>query len=83
MIRNASAGQVMVVVVFAHDNPAAGENHQARTALLEALSEAFPQITSLYHMVNTKETTACRIWRLSIMRAKHTLQKPWTVCSSA
>ncbi|MFY9115802.1 MAG: 23S rRNA (uracil(1939)-C(5))-methyltransferase RlmD [Bacteroidales bacterium] len=54
MIRNASAGQVMVVVVFAHDNPAAGENHQARTALLEALSEAFPQITSLYHMVNTK-----------------------------
>ena len=54
MIRNTSDNQVMVVVVFAHDNPQAGEDDKARMALLEALKTAFPSITSLQYMINTK-----------------------------
>jgi 23S rRNA (uracil1939-C5)-methyltransferase len=54
MIRNTSDGQVMVVVVFAHDNLQSGEDDKARMALLEALKATFPSITSLYYMINRK-----------------------------
>ena len=46
-IRTASDGGVMVIVCFATDFP-------GRTALLDALSEAFPEITSLYYVINAK-----------------------------
>ncbi|NLA15468.1 MAG: 23S rRNA (uracil(1939)-C(5))-methyltransferase RlmD [Bacteroidales bacterium] len=55
MIRNTSDGLVMVVVVFAHDNPDQGEDHTARTGLLDKLQAAFSQISSLYYMINTKK----------------------------
>lgn len=48
MLRTTSTGEIMVVVVFAY------EDESARTALLTAVAEAFPQITSLLYVINTK-----------------------------
>ena len=48
IIRTASTGEVMVIVVFAEDD------RERIVALLDHLSETFPQITSLYYVVNTK-----------------------------
>jgi len=48
IVRTASTGEVMVIVVFGEDDrPRIG-------ALLDHLSERFPEITSLIYMVNTK-----------------------------
>ena len=48
IIRTASTGEVMVIVVF-------NENDQERiVALMEMLKEKFEQITSLFYVVNTK-----------------------------
>ena len=48
VIRTASSGEVMVIVVF-------GEEDMPRiTALLDHLSGTFPAITSLFYVVNTK-----------------------------
>lgn len=48
IIRTASTGEVMVIVAFGH------EDAQAREALLEALKQQFPQITSLMYVINEK-----------------------------
>ncbi len=48
IIRTASTGDVMVIVSFGHEDKA------AREALLTAMSNAFPQITSLMYVINTK-----------------------------
>ncbi|ATS01248.1 23S rRNA (uracil(1939)-C(5))-methyltransferase RlmD [Porphyromonas gingivalis] len=48
MIRTTSTGELMVVVVFFRDDVA------AREALLAAVAERFPQITSLLYVINTK-----------------------------
>ena len=48
VIRNNEAGDVMLIVVFALDDPS------TRTPLLDAVAARFPQITSLYYVVNTK-----------------------------
>ena len=48
VIRNNEAGNVMLIVVFAYDDPA------TRTPLLQAVADRFPQITSLYYVINTK-----------------------------
>lgn len=48
MIRTLSTGQLMVVVVFGEDNPPAIQ------ATLDNLRAAFPEITSLMYVVNTK-----------------------------
>lgn len=48
IIRTASTGEVMVIVVFGE------EDRARREALLDHLSERFPQITSLFYIVNTK-----------------------------
>ncbi|MCF0176347.1 MAG: 23S rRNA (uracil(1939)-C(5))-methyltransferase RlmD [Bacteroidales bacterium] len=47
-VRTAEDGSVMLIICFAH------EDEKARTGLLNALVEAFPQITSLYHVINGK-----------------------------
>jgi len=47
-IRTAENGGVMVILCFFYDDKA------SREALLDALSEEFPQISSLYYVVNTK-----------------------------
>ena len=48
VIRNNQKGDVMLIVVFAADDPS------TRTPLLEAVCDRFPQITSLQYIVNTK-----------------------------
>ena len=44
-----STGEVMVILTFAHDDDPA-----VRIALLDALSERFPEINSLYYVINRK-----------------------------
>lgn len=48
IVRTTSGGQVMVIMVFAHNDK------KACKALLNALQEQFPQITSLYYVINGK-----------------------------
>lgn len=48
MIRTASTGELMLVVVFGEDNPAAIHD------VMSALRDRFPQITSLMYVVNLK-----------------------------
>ena len=47
-IRTTESGQVMLIVCFAQ------KDEKARKSLLDALVAAFPQITSLYYIVNEK-----------------------------
>ena len=47
-IRTTEAGSVMLILCFAR------EDEKARTSLLDAVADRFPQITSLYYVVNTK-----------------------------
>ncbi|MDO5442658.1 MAG: 23S rRNA (uracil(1939)-C(5))-methyltransferase RlmD [Bacteroidia bacterium] len=47
-IRTTEAGNVMLIVCFAY------EDEEKRKGLLDAVSEAFPQITSLYYVINSK-----------------------------
>ena len=49
VIRNSGAGKVMVIVVFFHDEP------ERREGLLDHLASEFPQITSLFYMINSKK----------------------------
>ena len=48
IIRNNMKGDVMLTVCFYH------EDREARTALLDAVSDAFPQIRSLWYVINGK-----------------------------
>ena len=47
-VRTTEAGTVMLIVCFAH------EDKKRRTALLDAVSEAFPEISSLWYVINEK-----------------------------
>ena len=47
-IRTTESGDVMLIVCFFHDDV------QKRTGLLDAVLEAFPQIKSLYYVINSK-----------------------------
>jgi len=47
-IRTSSTGEIMVIVVFNEDD------RKRITALLDHLAERFPEITSLYYVVNSK-----------------------------
>ena len=48
IVRTASTGEVMVIVVFNSDD------RPRITALMDHLAEKFPEITSLFYIVNTK-----------------------------
>lgn len=48
VIRTTEKGEAMLILVFYHEDAA------ARTALLDALVAEFPQITSLYYVINGK-----------------------------
>ncbi len=48
VIRTTEKGNTMVIVVFFH------EDVEKRTALLDFLSSEFPQITSLFYVINSK-----------------------------
>lgn len=47
-VRTTEAGAVMLIVCLAH------EDAPLRTALLDAVAEAFPTVTSLYYVINRK-----------------------------
>ena len=47
-IRTTEAGNVMLIICFYH------EDAEARIALLDAVAAEFPQITSLYYVINSK-----------------------------
>ena len=47
-IRTTDTGDLMVIICFFY------ENRKAREAMLAAVAEAFPQITSLYYVINRK-----------------------------
>jgi 23S rRNA (uracil1939-C5)-methyltransferase len=49
IIRNSSDGKVMVIVVFFHDEP------ERRNALLDHLASQFPEISSLFYIINSKK----------------------------
>lgn len=49
IIRTTRDGQVMLIVIFAHD-----DEPEKRIALLDAVASEFPGITSLYYIINTK-----------------------------
>jgi len=49
VIRNSGDGKVMVIVVFFHDEP------ERREGLLNHIASEFPQITSLYYVINSKK----------------------------
>ncbi|MDC7999779.1 23S rRNA (uracil(1939)-C(5))-methyltransferase RlmD [Aequorivita todarodis] len=48
MIRTSSTGEIMVLLQFFH------EDEENRDLLLNAIAEAFPQITSLLYVINSK-----------------------------
>ena len=48
IIRTTEAGATMLIMCFYYDDP------EARKGLLDAVAEAFPQITSLYYVINGK-----------------------------
>lgn len=47
IVRNNKAGNVMLTISFAH-------NDEAIFPMLDAIAEAFPEITSLYYVINSK-----------------------------
>lgn len=47
-VRSTEKGEIMLIVCFYH------EDAEARTSLLDAVAEAFPQIVSLYYVINGK-----------------------------
>ncbi len=47
-IRTTDTGDLMVILCFFH------EDREVREAMLDALADAFPQITSLYYIINKK-----------------------------
>jgi 23S rRNA (uracil1939-C5)-methyltransferase len=49
IIRNSLDGKVMVIVVFFHDE------EERRNGLLDHLAAEFPQITSLFYVINSKK----------------------------
>jgi 23S rRNA (uracil1939-C5)-methyltransferase len=48
IVRTASTGEIMLIVVFFNDKP------ESRKLLLDAVAERFPEITSLMYVVNNK-----------------------------
>jgi 23S rRNA (uracil1939-C5)-methyltransferase len=52
IIRNTLSGEVMVIVVFYEDDI------EKRTRLLDFIVEKFPQITSLYYVINSKRNSS-------------------------
>lgn len=48
IVRTTEAGDVMLIIAFYH------EDEEVRKGLLDAVAAAFPQITSLYYIINAK-----------------------------
>ena len=64
MIRTASTGDLMVVVVFYH------EDKERREALLSHVAEQFPEITSLLYVINEKCNDTITDQEICVFRGK-------------
>lgn len=64
MIRTASTGELMVVVVFYH------EDVERREALLSHVAEQFPEITSLLYVINEKCNDTITDQEILVFRGK-------------
>lgn len=56
IVRTTSAGELMVIIVFGKDAEESAdlEATEKRNALLDAILQAFPEINSLYYVINPK-----------------------------
>jgi 23S rRNA (uracil1939-C5)-methyltransferase len=52
IIRNSLNGDIMLIVIFSN------EEREKREGLLDFLAEKFPQITSLYYIINSKKNSS-------------------------
>lgn len=64
IIRNSIDGQVMVIIVFHH------ENEKMRIDLLDFLSEKFPEISSLMYVINSKRNDSIGDQEVVLYRGK-------------
>jgi 23S rRNA (uracil1939-C5)-methyltransferase len=64
IIRNATTAELMVIVCFFHEDEA------ARIALLNALAEQFPEITSLMYVINPKGNDTIYDLDVNLFRGK-------------
>lgn len=69
MIRIASTGEVMAVMVFGEDSPA-----QIKT-LLDAVAEKFPEITSLLYVINTKVNDTISDQTIHLFKGKEYIEE--------
>ncbi len=69
IIRTTEAGEVMLIVCFYHDAP------EVRTALLDAVAERFPQITSLYYVINGKANDSIADLECILYKGKETIEE--------
>ena len=76
VIRTASTGEVMVIVVFGEDD------RERIAALLDHLAANFPQITSLFYIVNTNSTIRSGTSIRFATRARTISSKRWRGCGS-
>ena len=64
IIRTASTGEVMLIVVFYEDDP------EKRDALLHAIADRFPKITSLLYIINQKANDTITDQEVYIFKGK-------------
>jgi 23S rRNA (uracil1939-C5)-methyltransferase len=64
MIRTASTGELMVVVIFGH------EDEKNTSRLMGFLGEKFPDITSLMYVVNTKQNDSIHDLEVKLFKGK-------------
>lgn len=69
MIRNSAMGEFMVIISFYRDDPESVEN------LLSALASQFPEITSLYYVINNKANDTIGDLELVLFKGKECLEE--------
>jgi 23S rRNA (uracil1939-C5)-methyltransferase len=70
LIRNSSSsGEVMVIVVFAHDDEA------QRNGLLQFLQQQFPQITSLCYVINPKQNDSIHDLEVNVYAGRNYMEE--------
>lgn len=76
MIRTASTGDLMVVLVFFY------EDVERREALLSYVAEQFPEITSLMYVINEKCNDTITDQDVLVFRGKTISSRRWKDFSS-
>lgn len=69
IVRNTSIGELMLIMVFYH------EDKEAREALLNAIVEKFPQITSLIYVINGKANDTITDQEINVFKGKDSIDE--------